>query len=946
MAPRLDTRLSRLLLDEGRLSVEALEDAVQQQVVHGGALDTILLELGLIDEDAASGALCIAWETLPVPLEQVTRPASAATRRLPGRVAAATGICPFLDDEEGVHVLVSAPLDHALLEEVSSLVNSPLVPHVVPEVRLRQALAAAYAIPLEERYASLARLLDGEAATRPGAPSAPSAEEARAPAPADDVTEQDAQGWDVVEALAHLAAQDTREGIAQVALAWARRFLPFAAIFGVRGGMAAGWRRSGPCEGAQFESRPLAVPAGSLLEQLLENPSPQLCKPPLTDGNMAFLGWLGRRRPQTSLLIPIVVAERTVAVLYADGGVRSRDFDSMSDLVAFGARIGPAFESLLRARHRAHADLFQRAPGASAAEAAEATEPAAAQETAQQATGSAAPPPRAQEGARPSAPPAQPEAGRTAPSPRDGTSPFARGYTAPTRPPPPAPKRERPAEEETWTHQSLVIDRLSGDEATPSALATLAGKIKKPAAASPSASLDELRPPSPDEIDDWGDVDDSSGGIAGFEPDEEEVRLDTAVAVVAAKLAHAEDDAGDWREGVAGGLPKALVRSAAGSAPATDDAAEREDAADAAVAFTHLDDAWTGALAETVARGHQGGEASPDERPVLDDDGEWEDVVLDGAYARALEEPKPPPAGGPPVEPEAKARAADPTAIDELVAGLESLHPRVVAEAKAALVALGDEATAALAARFPGRLLTDPFALDEPPESAAELGPLVEVLAGLGPAGLDAAIPHLDARYPAHRYVATWLFLAVPDERCLDVLRPRLHDSEPKIRRIAAEALSHFMAHPRFEPLLVQLRERVGSPMPEARQRAIWLLGFFRDVGAVPLLIKQLDERNTLVVDAARAALRQIALQDLEPKSKIWLKWWEKARKRSRIDWLIEGLKSRDRDLRYIASTELSRLVGTDFGYRCDDPKRARDAAVKRYEQWWDDERAKLVAGV
>lgn len=265
--------------------------------------------------------------------------------------------------------------------------------------------------------------------------------------------------------------------------------------------------------------------------------------------------------------------------------------------------------------------------------------------------------------------------------------------------------------------------------------------------------------------------------------------------------------------------------------------------------------------------------------------------------------------------------------------------------AKAALLALGEEALDALKARFPGRLLGDPFALESTPRHAGELGPLLEVLAQLGAAGLDAAIPHLDSPHPAHRYAATYLFVAVPDERCLEVLRPRLHDPEPRIQRLAADAMAPFLDHPRFAQVLAHLRARLDSPMPEAKARAIRLLGHFRDVGSVPLLIGALDDKHAEVARAAHEALIVIALQDLEPRSKVWLKWWEKARKRSRIDWLIEGLSSSTRDIRLIASTELARIAGTDFGYRCDDPKRFREAAIQRYEEWWAEERARLEAG-
>src|SRR5690606_25283182 len=117
---------------------------------------------------------------------------------------------------------------------------------------------------------------------------------------------------------------------------------------------------------------------------------------------------------------------------------------------------------------------------------------------------------------------------------------------------------------------------------------------------------------------------------------------------------------------------------------------------------------------------------------------------------------------------------------------------------------------------------------------------------------------------------------------------------------------------------------------PEARQRAVWFLGYFRDVGSVPQLIALLDDTPE-VARSARGALKQITLQDLGPLAKAWDRWWRRAKKKTRIDWLIEGLRSRDRDLRYIASIELTRLAGESFGYRCDDPKRERDQAIKGF---------------
>ena len=249
----------------------------------------------------------------------------------------------------------------------------------------------------------------------------------------------------------------------------------------------------------------------------------------------------------------------------------------------------------------------------------------------------------------------------------------------------------------------------------------------------------------------------------------------------------------------------------------------------------------------------------------------------------------------------------------------------------------------ALGERFPGRLRVDPFDRGNNVRSPDRLGPLVEVLWRLGNDGLDAAIPHVDSRYPAHRFSAVLLFAQTPDSRAIDLLRNRLHDAEPRIRDLAAEALMPFLAHTRFESLLLHLRDRATPtqrPYPlESRRRAAELLGAFRDVGAVPLLIGLLAQPD--MQDTARRALRGVTLQDLGARPRTWEKWWAKAKKRSRLDWLIDALSSEELELRSAAHRELADLAGDDFGYRADADKRTRQRAIDVWQQWWAEEQAR-----
>jgi hypothetical protein len=902
-------------------------------------------------------------------------------------------------------------------------------------------------------------------------------------------------------------------------------------MLGIRGGDAVGWHRAGPSDGPQFSSRRFAIPDDSLLDRVLRSPSPLIGRPELTDGNAAFMGWLGRRRPRTALVIPVIVARRTVGALWADSGVRPRELDTLSDLVAFGVRLGPAFEMLLRARHSENAELFKRdalddePPAPPPVEslggdtdnlvprplpipprlqpvselddhAADVPAPPAFDNAmAEDAIGDAdvpAPPTLDDVGASADdvpAPPALDDPPAAAPDgekedKRDGTSPFARNYVAPApklpEPPTMAPSLTMEGDG-TW---NLVIEggAASLDSGMSALLAepTTTGRDDVPApppfdddepTAPPPPELGETdeeppaptgteipRPPTmeldlPSDVDALIDHDGDTGESDGETPavvawadggddEEEDIVVDAIMAheaglpkgPVPSALAPATpapstegepvddsdaigrvddgDDAPSASEGpdVALGSFLSDVERAenatvdflteADGTPVVDESASADHALslppDVSVDLVHSTGAaaraestdvpdpegdqsdtgaWRGALVDTVSRGHQGGEAGAHE-PVLAGEDGWEDVVLDSAYTASLNKrttpsaaapsappPPPPPADeepepvdtddgddGPTADTRADVPASPPAAgpppdVKDLVEMLESLKLERIDEAKAGLIALGERALPALTERFPGRLLVDPFARDTNVETAADLGPMIEVLEQIGAPSLKVALAHLDSRFPAHRYAATFLFLLVPADSAIRLLRPRLHDHEPKIRTLAAAALSQFMAHPDFEgQVLHHLRERLTSPAVEARVRAIQLLGNFRDVGAVPALIPVVEEKNQAVAEVAREALGQITLQDFAYKGRAWKKWWEKARKRSRIEWLIDGLRSKERNIRFLASAELLAITEQDFGYHCDQPKREREQGAHRYEAWWDEQRRAMNA--
>ena len=64
----MPSRLSSLLVRDGLVGVKRMEKAFQRQVIYGGSLDTILLEMGFVVEERLSQYLALASGLPPTSL--------------------------------------------------------------------------------------------------------------------------------------------------------------------------------------------------------------------------------------------------------------------------------------------------------------------------------------------------------------------------------------------------------------------------------------------------------------------------------------------------------------------------------------------------------------------------------------------------------------------------------------------------------------------------------------------------------------------------------------------------------------------------------------------------------------------------------------------------------------------------------------------------------------
>jgi len=165
------SRLSDRLLDMG-IAADTVQAAIARQAVYGGALDTAVLEMDVLDEPALWAEMGLA-SGLPLP--------EAALCESPVKCVNADGSIIDLDAAwseraravpVGVHngalqVLCGEPVADAELAAASARIGVPFTLYIVPEVRLAAVRQAVFDRPMPPRLLRLfARIAGAEPVRR------------------------------------------------------------------------------------------------------------------------------------------------------------------------------------------------------------------------------------------------------------------------------------------------------------------------------------------------------------------------------------------------------------------------------------------------------------------------------------------------------------------------------------------------------------------------------------------------------------------------------------------------------------------------------------------------------------------------------------------------------------------------------------------------------------
>jgi MshEN domain len=148
-------RIGELLVAEGILSEVAVQSALgfQRHTGEPFRLGTILLDRDLLGEESLMRALSAIHRCDYVAWSEILQAAPHIVRLLPERTAVRLGAIPYGLEGRGLRVAFKNPSNLAAVDEVSAVTGRPVVPAVISEVRLVQALNLFFGrqVPIEFR---------------------------------------------------------------------------------------------------------------------------------------------------------------------------------------------------------------------------------------------------------------------------------------------------------------------------------------------------------------------------------------------------------------------------------------------------------------------------------------------------------------------------------------------------------------------------------------------------------------------------------------------------------------------------------------------------------------------------------------------------------------------------------------------------------------------------
>ncbi|MCP4449369.1 MAG: hypothetical protein GY811_29155 [Myxococcales bacterium] len=148
-------KLGEMLVRDGRLEQEVLNQIIEQQTREGGRIGSLLVAEQLISAETLTVYLGLEHGIPIATGATFERCKRSAVRLLTPEQAGRFRCIPIVIQEQTLIVAVDDPHDMQALDEISMATGYRVIPRVAPEIRIHYYLERFYGIPQPQRFAAL-----------------------------------------------------------------------------------------------------------------------------------------------------------------------------------------------------------------------------------------------------------------------------------------------------------------------------------------------------------------------------------------------------------------------------------------------------------------------------------------------------------------------------------------------------------------------------------------------------------------------------------------------------------------------------------------------------------------------------------------------------------------------------------------------------------------------
>ncbi len=312
-------KLGEALIESSVITRDQLKQALERQVIFGGRIGTNIIEMGILTEREMISFLETFYRVKAVKASDLDDIDAEVIACINSTLAEKYKVLPFRKDKNRLHVAMLDPKEFANVDEIRFLTGYDIIPYVITELRLLFCLDKYYGIKRDLRYISVSGKEEGYEEKNP-----------------EDRKEE------ILRVKEQFASARTKEEVIGILLNETKSAASRAAVLLVKGNKVSGWRSRGiPLDG-------LEMPAGgqSIVADVLS--SRNLYRGPLLrmPGNEPLIDRLNGV-PKDCCIIPILIREKIIGLLYVDNGNTAVLDAGLSFVNSLVAMVAVSFEILI-----------------------------------------------------------------------------------------------------------------------------------------------------------------------------------------------------------------------------------------------------------------------------------------------------------------------------------------------------------------------------------------------------------------------------------------------------------------------------------------------------------------------------------------------------------------------------------------------------------------------